>query len=269
MHAAEGKENLHRWVGQAATEDRLRDGRGPCRLLEDQEHAHKRSRGPNPQFPFTLHGQLLWPVMESAHYFSATPAGPFIRKPLTVELAGQTRRLQTSTGIFSPDGIDKGTAILLAGVPAPAPQGNLLDIGCGWGPIALTMALKAPSARVYAVDVNERCVTLTNENAAALGLPNVTASTPEEVDPAIRFDTIWSNPPIRIGKDELHSLLKLWLPRLSPGGTAWLVVQKNLGADSLQRWLAAELGESFNVSREATSKSFRILKVRKASQLPQ
>ena len=203
--------------------------------------------------------------MESAHYFSAQPAGPFTRKPLSVELAGKTRRLQTSSGIFSPDGIDKGTAVLLAEVPAPAPQGKLLDIGCGWGPIALTMALRAPHSRVYAVDVNERCVTLTNENAALLGLGNVTASTPDAVDPELRFDTIWSNPPIRIGKDELHALLRLWLPRLAPGGSAWLVVQKNLGSDSLQRWLAAELDSSFSVTRESTSKSFRILRVRKAS----
>ncbi len=91
------------------------------------------------------------------------------------------------------------------------------------------MALRAPHAQVYAVDVNERCITLTNENAALLGLDNVTASTPDAVDPELRFDTIWSNPPIRIGKDELHSLLLLWLPRLAPGGSAWLVVQKNLG----------------------------------------
>jgi 16S rRNA (guanine1207-N2)-methyltransferase len=203
--------------------------------------------------------------MESAHYFSASPAGPFTRKPLTVELAGETRKLQTSGGIFSPDGIDKGTAVLLAQAPAPSPTGNLLDIGCGWGPIALTMALRAPHARVYAVDVNERCITLTNENAAALGLDRVTASRPDDVDPELRFDTIWSNPPIRIGKDGLHSLLRLWIPRLAPGGTAWLVVQKNLGSDSLQRWLSEELDESFTVTREATSKSFRILRVRKAS----
>lgn len=203
--------------------------------------------------------------MESAHYFSAQPAGPFVRKPLTVELAGETRRLHTSSGIFSPDGIDKGTAILLAEAPAPSPQGNLLDIGCGWGPLALTMALRAPHAKVYAVDVNERCVALTNENARMLGLENVQASAPDAVDPALRFDTIWSNPPIRIGKDELHSLLLLWLPRLAPGGSAWMVVQKNLGADSLQRWLAAELDATFTVTREATSKSFRILRVRKAS----
>ena len=203
--------------------------------------------------------------MESAHYFSPQPAGPFLRKPLTVELAGQPRNLQTSSGIFSPDGIDKGTAVLLADVPSPAPQGNLLDIGCGWGPIALTMALRAPDSHVYAVDVNERCVALTNDNAALLGLGNVTASTPDGVDPELRFDTIWSNPPIRIGKDELHALLLHWLPRLVPGGSAWLVVQKNLGSDSLQRWLAAELDGSFTVTRESTSKSFRILCVRKAS----
>jgi 16S rRNA G1207 methylase RsmC len=204
--------------------------------------------------------------MESAHYFSASPAGPFTRKPLTVELAGETRKLQTSSGIFSPDGIDKGTAILLAEVPAPSPQGNLLDIGCGWGPIALTMALRAPHAQVYAVDVNERCIALTSGNAELLGLNNVTASTPENVDPEVRFDTIWSNPPIRIGKDELHSLLLLWLPRLAPGGSAWLVVQKNLGSDTLQRWLAEVLDDSFTVTRESTSKSFRVLRVRKASQ---
>ena len=81
----------------------------------------------------------------------------------------------------------------------------------------------------------------------------------------VEFDTIWSNPPIRIGKEELHRLLLTWLPRLAPGGNAWLVVQKNLGSDSLQRWLAGELDDSFAVSRESTSKSFRILRVRRAS----
>lgn len=197
--------------------------------------------------------------MESAHYFSASPAGPFTRKPLTVELAGETRKLQTSSGIFSPDGIDKGTAVLLAEVPAPAPQGNLLDIGCGWGAIALTMALRAPHAHVYAVDVNERCITLTNENAALLGLGNVTASRPEAVDPELRFDTIWSNPPIRIGKDALHELLLGWFARLRPGGRAVMVVGKNLGADSLQRWLT---DQGYPTHRLASAKGFRVLESR-------
>ncbi|WP_312181508.1 methyltransferase [Arthrobacter sp.] len=199
--------------------------------------------------------------MGSEHYFSSQPSSPEVRRPLRVTLAGQERTLSTSGGIFSPDGLDKGTQVLLSGIPDPAPAGNLLDIGCGWGPIALTMALKSPGAQVYAVDVNERSLGLTRDNAASLGLANVHALLPDDVDPDLRFGTIWSNPPIRVGKDELHALLLRWLPRLAPGGSAWLVVQKNLGSDSLQRWLDETLGADFAVSRHSTAKSFRILLV--------
>lgn len=204
--------------------------------------------------------------MGSDHYFSARPGGPDTRRPLQVVLAGATRHLVTSSGIFNPDGVDKGTAVLLAEAPPPAPTGNLLDIGCGWGPVALTLALCAPAATVYAVDVNERCVALTTENASSLSLTNIRVGLPDSVDPELRFSTIWSNPPIRVGKDELHALLLTWLPRLASGGSAHLVVQKNLGSDSLQRWLAAELAVQFpglglKVSRESSSKTFRVLKV--------
>ncbi|MDQ4502670.1 methyltransferase [Sinomonas sp. ASV322] len=199
--------------------------------------------------------------MESAHYFNAQPGVPDVRKPLTVVLDGVERRLETSAGIFSPDGVDKGTAVLLDEVPDPATEGELLDIGCGWGPIALTMALRSPNATVYAVDVNERSLSLTAANAQRLGLPNVRTSLPDGVPAETRFATIWSNPPIRIGKQALHELLLRWLPRLQAGGEAWLVVQKNLGADSLLRWIADELGDSYDVSRESTSKGFRILRV--------
>ena len=115
------------------------------------------------------------------------------------------------------------------------------------------------------MDVNERSLGLTRDNAATLGLANVHASLPDDVDPSVRFETIWSNPPIRIGKDELHALLLLWLPRLATGGTAWLVVQKNLGSDSLQRWLEENLGPDFDVTRHSTAKSFRILKVQRSA----
>ena len=201
--------------------------------------------------------------MGSEHYFSSQPSAPEKRRQISVVLDGAERTVQTSGGIFSPDGVDKGTAVLLAEVPAPAADGDLLDIGCGWGPIALTMALKSPGATVHAVDVNERSIGLTRDNAAALGLDNVRAGTPDDVPAEVRFATIWSNPPIRIGKEALHDLLRLWLPRLAPDGTAWLVVQKNLGSDSLQKWLAAELGAGFAVSRYATEKGFRILRVQR------
>ncbi|MHA7294631.1 class I SAM-dependent methyltransferase [Arthrobacter sp. HLT1-21] len=195
-----------------------------------------------------------------SHYFSAQPSGPETRKPLRTMLAGVERTLVTSSGIFSADSIDKGTRILLAEAPDPV-GGRMLDIGCGWGPLALTMALKAPDAEVLAIDVNERALALTVENAKLLGLNNVLAQRPEEVDADATFDTIWSNPPIRVGKDELHALLLKWLPRLSPGGSSWLVVQKNLGADSLQKWIADQLGDGFEISRTATSKTFRVIRV--------
>lgn len=201
--------------------------------------------------------------MESQHYFSAQPAGPDTRRPLSVVLAGERRELVTAPGLFSPDGIDKGTAILLDHVPPPSGT-HLLDIGCGWGPLALSMALASGDAAVHAIDVNERCLALTTENARRLGLDRVLATTPDAVDGDLEFDTIWSNPPIRIGKQELHALLLRWVPRLAPDGRAWLVVQKNLGADSLQRWLGETLPGQFTVRRVHTAKSFRVLEIHRA-----
>ncbi|RLP60584.1 methyltransferase domain-containing protein [Kocuria rhizophila] len=177
-----------------------------------------------------------------------------------VELRGRHVDVVTAAGVFSPGDLDKGTAALLRTVPDP--QGtDLLDIGCGWGPITIALAQAAPEARVTAVDVNQRSLQLTAENARSLGLTGVETALPQDVPEGRTFDTIWSNPPIRVGKDALHEILTTWLPRLNPGGTAWLVVQKNLGGDSLQRWLAQTLTADFRVERAATDKGFRIIAV--------
>ena len=194
------------------------------------------------------------------HYFTADePATQAERRPLRLILAGREVTVETAGGIFSPGGLDKATAILLDEVPAPPLSGNALDLGCGWGPIALTLALRSPDLDVTAVDVSERALDLTRRNAAALGCDRVTALRPEDVPAEASFDVIWSNPPIRIGKAALHELLRTWLPRLSPDGEAWLVVGKNLGADSLQRWVEGELG--LRCAREGSSKGFRVLRV--------
>ena len=201
--------------------------------------------------------------MSSEHYFSPSPGSALNPRTIHVRLAGQDRELLTASGVFSPQRVDTGTQVLLANVPAPPPGGNLLDLGCGWGPIALTMALESPRATVWAVDVNERALELLRQNAARLGLDNVNAVTPDDVPAGIEFMTIWSNPPIRVGKNELHGLLERWLPRLASGTDAWLVVQRNLGSDSLHRWLQATFADDFSVVRAATNKGYRVLRARK------
>jgi len=196
------------------------------------------------------------------HYYTAAPAGPDRRRLLQVELAGQSRTVQTAPGVFCPDRVDVGTAVLLREVPDPPQRGDLLDLGCGWGPIALTLGLRAPEAHVWAVDVNERAVGLTRDNARTLGITRLTATAPDEVPDDIRFATIWSNPPIRVGKAALRQMLQRWLPRLEAGGTAYLVVQKNLGADSLQRWVDLTV-EGVGCQRVGTSRGFRVLAARR------
>ncbi|MEO6942899.1 MAG: methyltransferase [Terrimesophilobacter sp.] len=201
--------------------------------------------------------------MADDHYFSSTPASALQFRPLRVNLVGNNYDLTTANGIFSPERIDAGTQVLLAHTPPPPPGGSLLDLGCGWGPIALTLALRSPRATVWAVDVNERSLDLVRRNAKSLGLDNVNACRPEDVPKDVTFMTIWSNPPIRVGKDELHRLLEQWLPWLEVDSDAWLVVQRNLGSDSLHRWLDGTLPDDFTVSRAATSKGYRVLKVRR------
>jgi len=197
------------------------------------------------------------------HYFSQAPAGDLSPRTLHVRLAGRDVDVTTANGVFSPARIDAGTQVLLGTVPAPPPGGQLLDLGCGWGPIALTMEMESPRATVWAIDVNDRALELTRRNAEALGLGNVNAVRPEDIPDDLRFTTIWSNPPIRVGKDELHSILLRWLPRLEEGSDAWLVVQRNLGSDSLHRWLQAEFPREYAFLRAATNKGYRVLRCRR------
>ena len=201
--------------------------------------------------------------MAGEHYFSSSPGSDPRPRTIRVSLAGREVEVDTASGVFSPDHVDTGTAVLLSHMPAAPPSGNVLDLGCGWGPIALSAALESPHATVWAVDVNERALDLVRANAERLRIPNVIAATPDEVPEGIEFSSIRSNPPIRVGKHELHTMLGRWLPRLSLGSDAWLVVARNLGSDSLHRWLQTELAEGWTVLRAATSKGFRVLRVRR------
>ena len=199
----------------------------------------------------------------SEHYFSAQPASAAETRTISVDLRGRRVTVTTAGGVFSGDRLDPGTRVLLDAAPDPAPSGTLVDLGSGWGPVTLALAAASPDARVVAVDVNERARELTARNAAALGLGNVVVAGPEEAAGLVAdgVTELWSNPPIRIGKQALHELLRTWLGRLTPDGRAYLVVGKNLGADSLQRWVTDELG--LPTERLASSKGFRVLETRR------
>jgi len=201
--------------------------------------------------------------MSSDHYFSSSPRSDFSTRTIRARLAGRDLDLVTAGGVFSPEHLDQGTRVLLDSVPPPPADGHLLDLGAGWGPIALSLALQSPGATVWAVDVNERALDLVRRNAARHDITNVNAALPGDVPVDVRFAAIWSNPPIRVGKQELHAILAQWLPRLEADAAAWLVVAKHLGAESLQRWLADELG--LDVERAANSKGFRVLAARHTS----
>lgn len=233
------------------------------------------------------------------HYFSESPAGDFTPREIEIELQGASYSVLTAGGVFSPEHLDQGTAILLSALPglsalpqaaefptaaevdeqdepaglpaesaasvapvassAAASADPILDIGAGWGPIALDAALAHPGREVWAIDVNERSRELTARNAERLGLTNVRVAAPDDVPADLVFAEIRSNPPIRVGKEALHGILETWLPRLSPDGAAFLVVAKHLGADSLQRWIA-ETFPDLAVDRASRKKGFHVIR---------
>ena len=198
--------------------------------------------------------------MSEDHYFSADPSVPFRREPVHARVWGHELDLVSGSGVFAHGRLDVGTAVLFRETEPPV-QGQFLDLGCGYGVIGLAIARAVPLATVTAVDINERAVLLANENARTLGVDSrYVACLPGQLPTDLTFDEIWSNPPIRIGKPALHDLLLTWLPRLRPDGRAVLVVGKNLGADSLQRWLGEQ---GYPTERFASAKGFRVLEARR------
>ena len=194
-----------------------------------------------------------------SHYF-VTPDGPELRRQIAATIWGHQFAFTTANGVFSGSRLDLGTSVLLRSIEPPEDGPlRLLDLGCGFGPIAVALARECPSAQVDAVDINDRALELTRLNAATAGV-RVRVGRPEDLAEAT-YDQIWSNPPIRVGKEALHDLLVTWLARLAPGGVANLVVGRNLGADSLQAWLG---GQGWTTTRLASAKGFRVLRVHAA-----
>lgn len=196
--------------------------------------------------------------MVEEHYFSSDPAAPKKTVSISFQVGGQEIAIEAASGTFSSSKLDAGTAVLLKQDGQFPKDGNVLDIGCGWGPIGLSIAKHQPGTKVFGIDINQRSVEQSNLNANSLKLENFWAMHPRDLPKEIRFSAIWSNPPIRVGKKVLHELMETYIPRLESGGRAMLVVQKNLGADSFQRWLAGKFPET-EVTRVATDKGYRVI----------
>lgn len=192
------------------------------------------------------------------HYFTAKPSAPSRPEPVELSLPDMQITLMADRGVFSGRRVDPGTLALLKESPQPPAAGDLLDLGCGYGPIACALARRSPAATVWAVDINSRALELTAANATSLGLGNLRAGSPDDVPAGVAFKGIWSNPPIKVGKDALHELLSTWLARLDAGASAWLVVHRHLGSDSLADWLS---GNGWTVRRAASKSGYRVLEV--------
>jgi 16S rRNA G1207 methylase RsmC len=196
------------------------------------------------------------------HYFSADPSVPFSREAFTCEVWGERLALTSGSGVYSRGRLDSGTAVLFRETEPPAP-GRVLDLGTGYGVIGLAIAaawrrggVPPEDAQVTGVEVNQRALLLARENAEQLGLEDrFRPAAPDAVPDDLRVDEIWSNPPIRIGKQALHDLLLQWFARLRPDGRAVMVVGKNLGGDSLQGWLT---DQGYPTVRLASAKGFRV-----------
>jgi 16S rRNA (guanine1207-N2)-methyltransferase len=160
----------------------------------------------------------------------------------SVELRGRALHLYSTWGLFSPREIDEGTRLLLDHIEV-APGDDCLDLGCGYGPIGLTLAALAPAGQTLMVDKDFIAVDYANRNAARNGLGNARAQLSNgfaQIDPTLRFDLIASNIPAKVGKELLAVLLHDAHARLRLGGRLYLVT-----INGLRQYMKRNLGEVF------------------------
>lgn len=198
----------------------------------------------------------------SEHYYSNKPAVEHDRKTWEAQLRGQIYRFVSDAGVFSKGGVDFGSRTLIEAMEID-PGANVLDVGCGYGPIGLAAARLAANGHVTMIDVNSRAVELAKENARANRIENVTVLESDlfAVLDNQEFDSVLTNPPIRAGKEVVHAIFEGAYERLRPGGALWVVIQKKQGAPSAKQKLESLFGQVEEVTKD---KGYRIFKAIKA-----
>ncbi|MDQ0209258.1 class I SAM-dependent methyltransferase [Alkalicoccobacillus murimartini] len=198
----------------------------------------------------------------SEHYYSKKPNTQSEQKTWTAELRGHTMRLTSDRGVFSKHEVDFGSKMLIEHFEFPETEGDLLDVGCGYGPIGLTLAKEEPSRTIHLIDVNERACTLARINARQNHIENAVVYESDEFEhvPHNEYAGIVTNPPIRAGKALVFSIYEQAHAHLTNGGDLWVVIQKKQGAPSTLDKLAQLFDE---VETVAKNKGYFIIRARK------
>lgn len=193
------------------------------------------------------------------HYYSRKPSTESNPEKWQSELKGNSFRFKTDTGVFSKNEVDFGSRLLIDTVELNRANGLVLDVGCGYGPIGLSLAKAYPEAMVHMVDVNERAIMLSEENASENKVNNVKIYESDRLTGVEEkgFDAILTNPPIRAGKKIVHDIFEQSFHHLAEGGELWVVIQKKQGAPSAMEKMKELFGE---VDIVAKSKGYFILK---------
>ncbi|MRX72554.1 methyltransferase [Bacillus lacus] len=199
----------------------------------------------------------------SDHYYSEKPSVKSERKTWEFTLRGKPFVFQSDRGVFSKNEVDFGSRLLIESFIFPDAEGDLLDVGCGYGPIGISLAAEFPDSLIEMVDINERAIQLAKDNAEKNNIRNVRIyqSNLLEQTAGKKYAAILSNPPIRAGKKVVHEIFEKSFHQLHPRGELWIVIQKKQGAPSALDKLNDLFGEAEVVNKD---KGYFIIKAKKS-----
>ncbi|HKM10190.1 MAG: class I SAM-dependent methyltransferase [Methanomicrobia archaeon] len=200
-----------------------------------------------------------------SHYFQNDPLLASKKRDITLSIDGLTLHFKSDNGVFSKSKVDEGSLALLKVIIPLHLTGKILDLGCGYGPIGLTIAVTSPSARVDLADINERALALCEENAQLLGLSQRITCLQSDIYTNVEgpYDSIVVNPPIRAGKRVTYKMYEGALQRLIDGGSLYVVIRKDQGAPTASRFIEGLFGNISLISRDKGYYIYQAKKVNK------
>lgn len=188
----------------------------------------------------------------SEHYFSKRPQSKSKPKLWNYKIRGNSYTFTSDVGVFSKNEVDFGTRLLIESFKEPTIAGDLLDLGCGYGPIGITLANVYQNRQIVMADVNERALDLAKKNAEKNNVSNISIIKSDRLSNLSHhsFAAILTNPPIRAGKKVIYRMFEESQEALLEHGELWVVIQKKQGAASAKKKLESLFGNIDIVTRE-------------------